>query len=290
MLRWGPCNVWAETTGHKKSKYFQLKHPRIQPNTRSILIDWLMEVSEAYTLHRQTFYLAQDYFDRFMLTQKNIEKGLVQLIGVTCLFIAAKMEEACPPKLSEMAYVTAQTYYEDEILEMEMLILKALKWNLFPETAVSWLQLYFQMVSMNPNSDLMKPQFPQDTYVQMTKLLDLCIIDIKSMDFEYRVLAASVLSNFVQQSTVEKVSGKNPDISFLSPCLNWMAPFMKAAQLFGKVPLKDFKNVKSEDRHNIQTHTDYLSMQNMTGYTPDKTRLPSVIVTKQVADLHMHKT
>ncbi|KAJ0003490.1 hypothetical protein NQD34_008588, partial [Periophthalmus magnuspinnatus] len=191
------------------------------------------QVSEAYTLHRQTFYLAQDYFDRFMLTQKNIEKGLVQLIGVTCLFIAAKMEVSP--------------------------FNPALKWNLFPETAVSWLQLYFQMVSMNPNSDLMKPQFPQDTYVQMTKLLDLCIIDIKSMDFEYRVLAASVLSNFVQQSTVEKVSGLSKDV--LQPCLNWMAPFMKAAQLFGKVPLKDFKNVKSEDRHNIQTHTGYLSMQ-----------------------------
>ncbi|KAJ0054929.1 hypothetical protein NL108_007114, partial [Boleophthalmus pectinirostris] len=205
-LRWGPCNVWVKTAGHKKSKCFQLKHPRVNPNTRSILIDWLMEVSEAYTLHRQTFYLAQDYFDRFMLTQKNIEKNLVQLIGVTCLFIAAKMEEACPPKLSQMAYVTAETYYEDEILEMEMLILNALEWNLSPETAVSWLQLYFQMVSMNPNSDLMEPQFPQDTYVQMTKLLDLCIIDINSMDFEYRVLAASVLCNFVPQSAVEKVS------------------------------------------------------------------------------------
>jgi len=49
-------------------------------------------VSEAYTLHRQTFYLAQDYFDRFMLTQNNVEKNLLQLIGITCLFIASKME------------------------------------------------------------------------------------------------------------------------------------------------------------------------------------------------------
>jgi len=53
---------------------------------------WRLQVSEAYTLHRQTFYLAQDYFDRFMLTQDNVEKGLLQLIGITCLFIASKME------------------------------------------------------------------------------------------------------------------------------------------------------------------------------------------------------
>lgn len=49
-------------------------------------------MSEAFTLHRQTFYLAQSYFDRFMLTQNNIEKGVLQLVGITCLFIASKME------------------------------------------------------------------------------------------------------------------------------------------------------------------------------------------------------
>lgn len=225
---------------------------------RSILIDWLIEVSEAYTLHRQTLYLALNYFDRFMLTQNNIDKSLLQLIGITSLFIASKMEEACPPKLSQMANVTAGTYYEHEILQMELLILKALRWNLCPETAVSWLQLYFHMVSMRPDSDLLETQFPLETYAQITKLLDLCIIDINSMDFEYRVLAAAVLSNFVEQSTVEKVSGLSKEV--LQPCLNWMVPFAAAVQQFGKAPLKDFPDIKPEDRHNIQTHTDYLTM------------------------------
>ncbi|KAG7500353.1 hypothetical protein JOB18_016295 [Solea senegalensis] len=95
---------------HRKS--FMQKHPSLQPRMRSIVLDWLIEVSEAYTLQWQTLYLAQDYFDRFMLTQNNVEKDELQLIGTTCLFIASKMEEACPPKLSQMAYVTAGTYYE----------------------------------------------------------------------------------------------------------------------------------------------------------------------------------
>lgn len=34
------------------------------------------------------------------------------------------LQEACPPKLSQMAYVTAGTYYEEEILQMELIILK----------------------------------------------------------------------------------------------------------------------------------------------------------------------
>lgn len=49
-------------------------------------------MSEVYTLHRETFYLAQDFFDRFMLTQVAIGKNQLQLIGITSLFIASKLE------------------------------------------------------------------------------------------------------------------------------------------------------------------------------------------------------
>lgn len=52
----------------------------------------LLQVSEVYSLHRQTTYLAQDFFDRFMLTQEDVRKDSLQLLGITALFIASKME------------------------------------------------------------------------------------------------------------------------------------------------------------------------------------------------------
>uniref|UniRef100_A0A3Q3X6D0 Uncharacterized protein n=1 Tax=Mola mola TaxID=94237 RepID=A0A3Q3X6D0_MOLML len=257
-----PEDVWRKIVvkeqNYRHSKSLMQKHPSIEPRMRTILLDWLIEVSEEYTLHRQTFYLAQDYFDRFMLTQTNVDKNILQLIGITCLFIASKMEEAYPPKLAQMAYITAETYYEEEILQMELIILKALGWNLCPETAISCLKLYFQLASMNTNSDLLEPQFPQDVYVQMTRLLDLCILHINSLDFQYRVLAASVLSHFVEQETVEKVSGLSKDAT--QPCVNWMAPFVETVGLLGRAAVREFSSVKTEDKHNIQTHTDYMSM------------------------------
>lgn len=53
---------------------------------------FILQVCEVYTLHRETFYLAQDFFDRFMLTQKDVNKNMLQLIGITSLFIASKLE------------------------------------------------------------------------------------------------------------------------------------------------------------------------------------------------------
>lgn len=60
-----------------------------------------VQVSEVYSLHRQTAYLAQDYFDRFMLTQDDVGKEYLQLLGITALFIASKIEVSlAPPTLS----------------------------------------------------------------------------------------------------------------------------------------------------------------------------------------------
>ena len=50
------------------------------------------QVCEVYKLHRETFYLAQDFFDRYMASQQNIIKTLLQLIGISALFIASKLE------------------------------------------------------------------------------------------------------------------------------------------------------------------------------------------------------
>lgn len=49
------------------------------------------------------------------------------------------------------------------------------------------------------------------------------------------------------------------DWDSISECVEWMVPFVSVAK---KVPvkLKNFKKVAEEDRHNIQTHTNYLDM------------------------------
>ncbi|XP_030644365.1 G1/S-specific cyclin-E2-like [Chanos chanos] len=265
LLSWGSSeDVWVKMLSkevkYKHNKSFLQQHPKLQPKMRSILLDWLMEVSEAYTLHRQTFYLAQDFFDRFMLTQENVNKEHLQLMGITALFIASKIEEIYPPKIQELAYVTDGACLEEEILQMELIMLKALNWDLCPETVVSWIKVYLQMASLYDFSNLLVPQFSQDTYIQITQLLDLCILDVGSLDFKYGVLAAAALCHFLSFDVVQKVSGLSWDA--VESCVNWMAPFVETVGGYSGVQLKEFSKVAPEDRHNIQTHADYLTMLN----------------------------
>ena len=98
---WGDgSQVWSimclgdqKTLTQRDPQMFQ-RHPTLQPRMRAILLDWLIEVCEVYKLHRETYYLAMDYIDRYLSTHQNVPKNQLQLIGITCLFIAAKVRIA----------------------------------------------------------------------------------------------------------------------------------------------------------------------------------------------------
>lgn len=152
MLSWADAKeVWRfmckkdEKAALDRDSKMLENHPGLQPRMRAILLDWLIEVCEVYKLHRETYYLALDYLDRYLATKVSISKTCLQLIGITCLFIAAKVEEIYPPKLSEFAYVTDGACNEEDILKQELVILTSLKWQITPVTIIGWLSIYMQL-------------------------------------------------------------------------------------------------------------------------------------------------
>ena len=57
------------------------RHPALQPRMRAILLDWIIEVCEVYRLHRETFFLAVDFIDRYLTITRDVPKNRLQLIG-----------------------------------------------------------------------------------------------------------------------------------------------------------------------------------------------------------------
>lgn len=141
-------NLIAKEQSHSRNPLMMSRHPHLQPRMRSILLNWLSEVSEVYQLHRETYYLALDYFDRYLSVQNEVGKQQLQLVGITCLFIAAKVQEIYPPKVSDFAYVTDGACTDQQILTKELVILKSLGWNLNSMTVNSWLTIYMQLYAM----------------------------------------------------------------------------------------------------------------------------------------------
>jgi len=127
---------------------YMSKQPDINNSMRSILIDWLVEVSEEYKLNTETLYLAVNYTDRF-LSQMSVLRGKLQLVGTTSMYIAAKYEEISPPDVHEFVYITDDTYTKKQVLRMEHLLLKVLDFRMNTPTINCFLTHYLRFLKMS---------------------------------------------------------------------------------------------------------------------------------------------
>ncbi|XP_057328056.1 G1/S-specific cyclin-E1 [Microplitis mediator] len=283
------CLGDQKTLAQRDPQMFQ-RHPTLQPRMRAILLDWLIEVCEVYKLHRETYYLAMDYIDRYLSTHQNVPKNQLQLIGITCLFIAAKVEEIYPPKIAEFAYVTDGACTEDEILGKELVVLKGLGWNLSPVTPPGWLNVYMQLESGDwgrPNA-FIYPQYSGLQYTQAAQLLDLATLDEGSLKFPYSHMAAASIYHTQGRECALRVSRLTWEQ--LSPCVKWLAAFASTLADEGSQLLRSavtpvetnsgsglrasVPNIVLDESHRIQTHVIDLSMLEKAQQRHESNELP----------------
>ncbi|GLC39700.1 Cyclin-A1-2 [Pleodorina starrii] len=125
--------------------------PEINAKMRSILVDWLVEVSEEYRMVPDTLYYAVNFLDRVLSVQR-VSRSQLQLVGITCMWIAAKYEEIYPPNVGEFSYITDNTYSREQLVAMEEEVLKKLKYELTVPTAKTFLRRLLQVC--NPDDQL----------------------------------------------------------------------------------------------------------------------------------------
>lgn len=119
------------------SEYMQ-HQVHITPYMRAILVHWLMEVGHEYMLKRSTVNLAINFLDRILTQTRDVKVSQLQLLGVSCLHTAAKLEEIYPPKISDFALTTDGACNVEGIKKMEMVIAKHLQWRFTPPVPHFW--------------------------------------------------------------------------------------------------------------------------------------------------------
>merc|ERR1719474_14925 len=105
--------------------------PEINGKMRAILIDWLIQVHQRFSLLQETLYLTIAILDRYLQSRFcDVKRKKLQLVGVTCMWVASKYEEMYAPEINDFVYITDSAYTSLEIRQMELDVLRALDFNL----------------------------------------------------------------------------------------------------------------------------------------------------------------
>lgn len=142
------CDIYkhlrsSEVKKRPATDFMEKTQKDINPSMRAILIDWLVEVAEEYRLVPDTLYLTVNYVDRY-LSGNPMNRQRLQLLGVACMMIASKYEEICAPQVEEFCYITDNTYFKDEVLQMESDVLNYLKFEMTAPTTKCFLRRFLR--------------------------------------------------------------------------------------------------------------------------------------------------
>ena len=109
------------------------------------MVDWLVEVSEEYRMVSDTLYFAVNFIDR-VLSLQHVSLSQMQLVSITCMWIAAKYEEMYPPHVDKFAYMTDNMYSRQQLISTEEDVLKKLQYELTIPTTLTFLRHLLQVL------------------------------------------------------------------------------------------------------------------------------------------------
>lgn len=96
---------------------------------REILINWLIKLQVQLKLQQTTLCLAVYLIDKYCY-QQSILKSRYQLLGLTCMFIAAKYEELLTPRMSKFIEASDGLFKRQELIDMEGEVLNSVGFNI----------------------------------------------------------------------------------------------------------------------------------------------------------------
>ena len=151
-----------------KPEYLSLNQPFLDAKVRTVLMGWMGEVSEDLWFCRDTFHMSCNYVDRFLQITPNVAKDQLQLIGLTCLYIASKMEEVQMRNVNDYLSSACNIYTEEQMMNCEINIITTLDFKLNPPTLNLWANWY-----MNQWDNFIM----SDSFVQEHPMIrDSCIV------------------------------------------------------------------------------------------------------------------
>ena len=155
--------------------------PEINEKMRAILIDWLIDVNNRFHYKEETLYTTIYIMDRY-LSKKVIKRKRFQLLGITSLFIASKLNEIYFRRISDYSFISDNTYTQDEIKIMEEDISKTLNFDFLFPSPLSFFEILSKKLGIY--EDL-------NSYYYGQCLMQTFLMDIRSLNYSYSTIACT---------------------------------------------------------------------------------------------------
>lgn len=91
----------------------------VNNKVRQILVDWMMLITNRFTMEHETCHLAIAILDRCIGRIRPLEKNQLQLLAATCVYIAAKNEEVIMHHAQDFTYMADDCFSIKDLLKME---------------------------------------------------------------------------------------------------------------------------------------------------------------------------
>jgi hypothetical protein len=118
-----------------------LENNSVDGNMRGVLVDWLVQVQHYLKLSQETLHIAVHLLDT-VLDRREVMPTELQLVGVTSLLVASKMEEYYPADIKKLVNLTDNSYSSKEILHMEKIILDVVSFKVYFPTSEDFLSRF----------------------------------------------------------------------------------------------------------------------------------------------------
>ncbi|GAB4852251.1 hypothetical protein Ancab_016443 [Ancistrocladus abbreviatus] len=156
-------------------------------------VEWMLRVHAHYSFSVLTSLLAANFFDRFLFSFhfQREKPWMTQLAAVTCLSLAAKVEETHVPLLLDLQVEESKYVFEAKTIQrMEILVLSTLEWKMNPVTPHSFLDYFTRKLGL-------KGHLCWEFLRRCERVLLSIISDSRFMVFLPSVIAAAVMLHVV---------------------------------------------------------------------------------------------
>ncbi|CAH3169820.1 unnamed protein product [Porites evermanni] len=156
---------------------------------RYILVDWLVEVAVMKDFPSQIVHIAVSCVDKYLMRRK-VQRSELQLLGITCMLVAARFQGTDIVTIREAAWLTDGTYKYEEVVRMMGEVMSCIKGQVRVLTIPDFLKLFCSLAAVSQKTECIAG------YVG-----DLSILHTECGRFSPALTAASavLLANSIQQ-------------------------------------------------------------------------------------------